>query len=179
MTVKVKIGAKAEKESKVSIELDIRKTLDGDYMIFDHHDIDIVIMPEKKKVLTLPKELITDQVYGAQNRLFSFLKKKGVLDVASIQGGNVYGSLEASFLDVEGALEYILLNVSKFIDEERPYFDFLETYEELENQHVTDPDNENSTELGDVDHAEQKGVMRKNNSYMMDIYGLQGLALGY
>jgi hypothetical protein len=179
MTVKVKIGSKAEKESKVSLELQIRKSIDGNYMIFDHNDIDIVVMPEKKKILTLPKELITDQVYGAQNRMFSFLKRKGVIDFGSIQGGNVYGSMEANFAEGAGALEYILLNISKFIDEERPYFEFMDSQEELENEYVTDPNNEDSTELGDVDHAEQKGVMKKSNPYMMDIYGLEGISYGY
>ena len=98
MAINIKIGSDKE-EKKIDVELNIRKTLDGDLMIFDHADIDIVIMLEKKKILTLPKELITDQVYGAQNRLFSYLRKKGIINFDSIQGGNVYGSLEAGMLE--------------------------------------------------------------------------------
>ena len=177
MAIKVTVGSKSDEKSVIDLELDIRKSLDGNYMIFDHKDIDIVIMPEKKKILTLPKELITDQVYGAQNRFFSFLKKKGVIDIATIQGGNVYGSMEANMLEADGAIEYILLNVSKFIDEERPYFDFISSYDDMVDDYVTEPDRENSTELGDVKHASEKGVMRPD--YMKDIYGLNGIMSGY
>ena len=177
MAVKVTVGSKAEDDSKIPIELNMRKSLDGNYMIFDHDDIDIVVMPSKKKILTLPKELITDQVYGAQNRMFSFLRRKGVIDFGSIQGGKVYGSMEANLLDVDGSIEYVLLNISKFIDEERPYFNFLKSHEELETEHLTDPDNENSTELGDVEHSSQKGSLQPD--YMRDIYGLHGIVQGY
>jgi hypothetical protein len=177
MPIKVKIGSKTDDDSKIPIELNMRRSLDGNYMIFDHDDIDIVVMPEEKKILTLPKELITDQVYGAQNRMFSFLKKKGVIDLGSVQGGNVYGSMEANMLEVDGSIEYVLLNISKFIDEERPYFNFLKSHEELEDQHLTEPDNEHSTELGDVDHSSQKGSLQPE--YMRDVYGLHGIVQGY
>ena len=45
------------------ISLQLRKSLDCDFMIFDHMDIDIVVMPEKKKVLALAKETYSDEVY--------------------------------------------------------------------------------------------------------------------
>ena len=176
MAIKVKIGSEANQKT-VSVELDIRKSLDGNYMIFDHVDIDIVIMPEQGKILTLPKELVTDQVYGAQNRLFDFLKKKGIIDMSSVQGGNIYGSIEASLADGEGALEYSLLNISKFIDEERPYFEYLDAHLDQFEQHVTEPDNESSTALGDVEHASKKGSLRPG--YMRDMYGLHGVIQGY
>ena len=57
MTVKIKI-ADLPPEPQVTIELNARKTLDGDIMIFDHEDMDIVVMPSKKKVITIPKDLI-------------------------------------------------------------------------------------------------------------------------
>ena len=177
MTIKVKIGSKADEDKIVSVKLNIRKSLDGNYMIFDHADVDIVIMPEQSKILTLPKELITDQVYGAQNRLFSFLKKKGIVDLASIQGGNIYGSMEAKLLDSPGAVEYALLNISKFIDEERPYFDYIDAHEENYEKYLTEPDKEDSTELGDVEHASQKGTLQ--HSYLRDLYGLHGWVQGY
>jgi|10_taG_2_1085330.scaffolds.fasta_scaffold01319_4 hypothetical protein len=176
MAIKIKVGPKAN-EKLISLELNIRETLDGNYMIFDHIDIDIVIVSDQGKILTLPKELITDQVYGAQNRLFSYLKKKGVIDMSSIQGGNIYGSMEAKLLDTEGAIEYALLNISKFIDEERPYFNYLDAHLEDHEEHVTNPDKENSTELGDVEHSSQKGSLRPD--YMRDMYGLHGYISGY
>ena len=75
-------------------------------------------MLEKKKILTLPKELITDQVYGAQNRLFSYLRKKGIINFDSIQGGNVYGSMEGLMLEMKGdkqpeTVDYVLYEIWK------------------------------------------------------------------
>ena len=87
MAVKITIepsdtGGK-EKEPVV-IELNARRALDGSIMIMDHEDIDIVIMPTKKKCLALAKELLDDKVYGAQDRLFRFLSKRGVIENSSV-----------------------------------------------------------------------------------------------
>ena len=50
MAIKIKIGTKNKVEPVTrKFELKIRKSLDGNLMIFDHADIDIVIMPSKKK----------------------------------------------------------------------------------------------------------------------------------
>ena len=85
--------------------------------------------------------------------------------------------MEATLLDAPGAQEFALLNISKFIDLERPYFDYVDSYmEEYENS-LTEPDNENSTELGDVEHSSQKGSL--NPDYMRDMYGLHGIIQGY
>ena len=42
MPITIRIGDKAN-QAKVQIELDIRKSLNGDLMIFDHGDIDIIL----------------------------------------------------------------------------------------------------------------------------------------
>ena len=63
-------------------------------MVFDHADIDIVMSPTTNKIVAFAKETMSDLVYGAQDRLFSFLSKKGIVDRATIQAGNVYGSME-------------------------------------------------------------------------------------
>ena len=100
-------------------------------MIFDHADIDIIIIPSQNKVLTLPKETMTDAAYGAQNRLFAHLKRTGVISLESVQGGNIYGSLEgiiAESTDDLDAVKMVLLNVDTFINEERPYFDFVRSF---------------------------------------------------
>lgn len=61
--------------------------MSGDLMIFDHGDIDIVLSPAKNKVVVFPKDTMTDLVYGAQNRLFAHLRKKGIIVAESIQAG--------------------------------------------------------------------------------------------
>ena len=79
-------------------KLKIRKAINGDIMIFDHNDIDIMILKEQKKVVAFAKEMLTDSVYGAETRLFDFLRKRGIVAYDSIQGGNIYGSMEAKLL---------------------------------------------------------------------------------
>ena len=177
MAIKIKIGSKpAPPKIERNFELKIRKTLDGNLMIFDHADIDIVILPTKNKVLALPKETMTDAVYGAQNRLFAHLKRKGVIDLTSVQGGNVYGSMEAVIAESHEGLEpikMVLLNVDTFITEERPYFDFVRSYVDQADELYTDPDDLHSTELGDVPHSDNKGSIKPG--YVRDPYGLSQL----
>ena len=53
-------------------KLKIRKALDGSVMLFDHDEIDIVIVPDKMKIITFSKQHFSDYVYAAQSRLFEF-----------------------------------------------------------------------------------------------------------
>ena len=74
--IQIKVGAAARKPvPSITLELDIRKSLSGDLMIFDHADIDIVMSSKNNKITTFPKETMNDMVYGAQNRFFTFLRK--------------------------------------------------------------------------------------------------------
>jgi len=178
MSIKISVGAPptapakvgedtSEKGRGISLELDMRRSLDGNIMIFDHSDIDIVMFPGQSKIIAFPKDSLQDLVYGAQDRLFSYLSKKGIVDRDSIRGGSVYGSLEATVLqsiDLD-ATRMALINISKWIDEERPYFEFVERYEELASDRFTDPNEEESTELGEVPHSENKGTLRPGYNY--------------
>ena len=173
MTVKVTIGEPksppAEKESPVvaKIDLQIRKTLNGDIYITDHNDIDIIILKEKKKVLTIAKELMSELVYGAQDRLFKFLVRRGLVSPETVQGGSIYGSMEGQLQDSEefDTINMAILNLSKWIDTERPYFTFMEEFEEMEQERYTDPDEEDSTELGEVPQEETNGALRPGYNY--------------
>ena len=138
MAVSIKIGkppAPPEDPPVATVNLNIRKTLDGDIMIFDHADIDIVIMKEKQKIVAFAKD---------------------------VMGGSIYGSLEGALLpsDDWNNIRLAIINLEKFVDEERPYFEFAEDMEDMKTDRLTDPDDEDSTELGEVPHEEIKGVMR-------------------
>ena len=167
MGIEITVGRDEDEPQLVSFELELRKTLDGNYMIFDHADIDIMVMPGKSKVVAFPSDLMTDFVYGSQKRLFDFLYKKGIVDLASVRAGNVYGSLEGEILSSNSfdPTKITLLNISKFIDEERPYFEFVDGYEDMQTDRVLDPDAEDSTELGEVPHEETKGTLRPGYNY--------------
>jgi len=173
MPVEVEIDPSAEpqperKDGKLSFTMNARRSLGGDIMIFDHIDIDIVYVPGTKKLVTFAKEMQNDNVYAAQNRLFDYLSKKGVILPESVQGGNVYGSLEGQVPKPVGGLDatkVLMMSLGKFFEEERPYFAYEEAYKEEEIDHWVDPTPEDSTALGQVPQAAKKGSIGKLRGY--------------
>ena len=175
MTINVKVGKKDPKQDQESgekpviarVELDMRRSLNGDIMIFDHADIDIVLSISTNKVIAFAKDIMSDLVYGAQDRLFSFLSKKGLVSRGSIQAGAVYGSMEGNLIPgiERDSFRMVIINMSKWIDEERPYFEFVEEFDDLTTDRFTEPNDEDSTELGEVPHEEMKGTLRPGYNY--------------
>ena len=173
MAVVIKVGPKAN-EKKVRLELNARQSLAGDVMIFDHGDVDIVLSPTNKKVVVFPKETMSDLVYGAQNRLMTHLIKKGILVPESVQAGSFYGSLEATLQESVkpeiSAPKLALINISTFIDEERPYFENTEAIISMEDDVIVHPDKADSTELGEVPQSVDQGSLK--HGYVRDPYSL-------
>ena len=93
--------------------------LNGGLAIFDHPEIDVVIDPAKSKIVAFAKDEMGDHIYATQSRLFEFLMKRGVIEPESIQGGNVYGTLEAKIpiVEAEGIdpIQVSIFTISKFI----------------------------------------------------------------
>jgi len=138
-----------------------RKTLDGNLMIMDHDIIDIVLLPESSKILTFPKSRSVEDAYNTQARFFDFLSDKGVVDRETVQGGNIFRSLEALLPEGKGAnsLQAAVYVISEFLREELDALNKAEEYEkELENYFV-DPTDRDSTELGEVPQHAEKGAM--------------------
>ena len=154
-------------------ELNARESLDGNIMIFDHNEIDIILMQEKKKIVAFAKHMLTDNVYGAESRMFEFLRKKGIVAYDSIQGGNVYGSMEARLLDSKkfNSVKSALLNIAEWFKEETPMMKSMEAYDELMDDALVDPDKEHSTELGEVPQAADKGSIVNNSMFAPYLYG--------
>tara|TARA_B100001123_G_C15219281_1_gene990546 strand:- start:38 stop:580 length:543 start_codon:yes stop_codon:yes gene_type:complete len=175
MAIVVKIGS-GPTTTQVRLEMDVRRSMNGDLMIFDHGDIDIVLSSAKNKVFAFPKETMSDLVYGAQNRLFTHLRKKGLVIPESIQAGAFYGAIEATLeapsSDDLNTPKMTLINISKFIDEERPYFESTEAIVSMTDDELLHPDKADSTELGEVPQSTEQGSIRK--SYIRDPY-----AVGY
>ena len=157
----------------ITFELNARKALNGDIMIFDHSDIDIVILAEKKKIVAFAKDIMSDLVYGAESRLFEYLKRKGIVAYDSIQGGNVYGSLEAKVLDSKelDPMKLTLLNISKWIDDEKPYMESTRAHDDMMDDSLLEPDALDRTELGEVPHEEEKGSILQHNLFAPYLYG--------
>ncbi len=173
MAIVVKVGKEANQKI-VTLELDIRKSLSGDLMIFDHGDIDIVLSPAKNKIVAFPKEETNDLVYGAQNRLFAFLHKRGIVVAESIRSGAFFGSfegnMEAPSAEDISAPKLALINIANFIAEERPYFENTEAIISMTDDELLHPDKADSTELGDVPQRAEQGSIRP--SYVRDPYSL-------
>tara|TARA_Y100000593_G_C4300494_1_gene333088 strand:- start:552 stop:1094 length:543 start_codon:yes stop_codon:yes gene_type:complete len=173
MAIVIKIGEKAN-EKKVRLELNARQTLAGDVMIFDHGDVDIVLSPTNNKVVVFPKDTMSDLVYGAQNRLMAHLTKKGLLMPETVQAGSFFGSMEGTLQqsskpEISGP-KLALINISTFIEEERPYFENTEAIVSIHDDEMIHPDKEDSTELGEVPQASEKGSMKQG--YIRDPYSL-------
>lgn len=145
------------------LKLNARKTLDGHIVIHDHDIMDIVIMPENNKVVVFAKDLISDDLYYAQHRLFQYLMEKGVIKRDSVQGGNVYGSMEGEFpnsvIDGVDPVQAVLFVSGKWMSKEREFLDIEERYAKEWEKWLTEPEPDESTELGEVPHEEEKGTI--------------------
>jgi hypothetical protein len=176
MAITIRVGQEANRKL-VTLELNVRKSLNGDLMILEHGELDIVLSPSKNKVIAFPKELMSEYVYGAQNRLFTYLRKKGIVIAESIQAGAFYGSFEAMMESPKNedisASKMALINIHNFIEEERPYFESTEAIISMTDDEFIDPDKEDSTELGEVPQATKQGSIRKG--FIRDPYSMNYL----
>jgi len=162
MTIKVTVEG-----PDATVTLNARKSLDGNLMIFDHDQIDIVVMTEKKKVVVFPKQNVTEDMYTTQDRLFSLLTRRGIISQETVQGGNIFNSLEgeileSSFADPVQAAIYV---ISEFITTERETVDMAQQYQDEIEKHLADPSDEHSTELGEVPQEPEKGSIRPGYYY--------------
>jgi hypothetical protein len=166
MTVNVTINpdeqelGKPEEPTRTKMNLQARKALDGSIIVTDHPDIDIVIHPEKMKIVAFAKKSMDDSIYATQSRLFEYLFKKGVISYESIKGGSVYSSLEGTILAPNTKMpidEVALFTVGKFLEEERPVFMYEKAVEDQEEDRLLDPETADSTELGEIPHSTEKG----------------------
>ena len=150
-----------DRRPPVQIELKAKRSLDGHIMIFDHRSIDLVVMPSENKCVAFAKEVLHEDVYGAQDRLSRFLVRKGLVDATAVRGGSVYGSMEYPIKEslVPGVdnIQAALYGIYKYIIEEKKHSDAGLNYENETEQHLLEPEAEHSTELGHVPHKVNKG----------------------
>lgn len=164
--VKINIirGAKDQEPTTKQISFrEARKAVNGDFLIFDHDLIDIVVSREKSRLSTFPKTNITEECYHAQKDLLESLAALGVLDRGSIKSGAVHSSLEADILssseETVSGFQITLLEVFNFLQEEEPNMKSREMYKDELQNFFLDPSEEDSTELGEVPHKEKKGSL--------------------
>jgi len=160
--ISIKIGG-----PQATVELNARKALDGSLLVMDHKKIDIAVLPDKMKVVTFPKTTATEDVYDYQNRLLEMLADKGIIDRASIQGGNIFRSLEGVVFsnDQVNPLQAAVYVIAEFLEYEAQSERVADEYEkELEDMY-THPDDRDSTEYGEIPQYAEKGAMRPGYYY--------------
>jgi len=145
---------------QAQIELKARKTLEGNLLILDHHTIDIIILPDENKVMCFPKHSAAEDSYSSQSRLFEFLADKGVIIRESIQGGNLFNSLEglippSNQLNPIQAAVYV---VGLFLMDENKAQKAADDYEHDLKDYFLKPDDQDSTEYGEVAQQAAKGA---------------------
>jgi len=155
----IKLVVKDKNVKKVNLA--IRKTLDGNLIIQDHHSMNIVIMPDKGKILTFPKSEYNQDCYADQDDLYKHLTNSGVIKLDTINGGNIYGSLEAQYdTDKKGdeePVEVVILNIHNFLSKAKEDHAVHKKFvDDLENN-LLHPEDEHSTEMGEVPHEKFKG----------------------
>ena len=160
-------------ERKVQFELNIRKALNGDLLVFDHKDIDIVLMIEKKKLVAFPKDIMSEVVYGAEARLMEWMRHNGIIEYDSIQGGNVYGSLEGKIHESteRDSIKSTVYQLSEWIQSEAPSSKMIKGHDDMMQDELLEPDEDMSTELGEVPHEEEKGSIRRHGMFDPYTYG--------
>ena len=157
------------------IKLKAKSTVDGNIIIFDHKYIDIVLMPKASKIMTFPKEELTDDVYETQMRFFRELADGGIVNLESVQAGSVFMSMEGAIPQSEtykNVNQIAMLAIYKFIERERPMFEYITKMEDWEEERLSDPPEDETTEWDPGKyHREEKGSIKPN----MRPYGVPGV----
>ena len=107
--------------------------------------------------------------------MYKVLQSKGIIDLASVQGGNVFGSLQATYPESDdvSSLQTVLFVIHKFLEEEKDKFAIYDEFDEEFEERYTDPDKDDSTEMGEVPHGGQKGSIRPG--YIYSPYGISSI----
>ena len=163
-----------DRNSGIKKEVQMSRSLNGDYLLTEHPDIDVVVIPQKNKLLVLPKEDYNDHVYSMQDSFIRYMCKKGVILPESVSGGNIYGSLQASYTPQppggENTLQVVIFNAANFIELERPIFTSEREFEDTMEKELLKPAVEDSTELGEVPQEPFKGSIPKYGFPTRGIY---------
>ena len=162
MTIKIKIRRQKEMET-LKKKVAVTKTIDGDLMFLNHPYITIVA--KKDKVLCFAKDgNYTDDAYAAMKRLMDYMVKKGIVKPETVQGGNIYASLEGTYgkpADDRSVLQLVVYHVDEFLkNEKEEHYD--EYYRDEFEEYLLDPPEDDATELGEVPQEEKKGTVPQN-----------------
>jgi len=141
---------------QATVKLKARKSLDGNIIISDHQLMDLVLMPAKNKVLIIPHPGFGQETYYKQKDFYNALSKRGVFS-GPLEGGNVHGVYEAKLGVSEelSSTQVALLEIERYLKQEAVEEGFGEDFDnEIEDRFIN-PDDENSTDLGEIEPEEE------------------------
>jgi len=157
---------KKDTNPSLKAKLQIRKSLNGNLIIADHEDLDIIVDPKKGKIILFSTDQKnSDHTYDSMNRFMKYLAKKGIISHESVHSGNIYASLEAKIQESENSnvnsLDLALMTIAEFIKKEAPYFMYIKKAQEDWDNELARPESDETTELGVVSHADSKGSQQR------------------
>lgn len=174
--IKIRVGTSPEYLQEYIDTLDMKKSLGGHFMIFNHKDMNVVVKVKERKIVAYSKSNFSDIVYNTQNRFFNYLVEHGVVEPETIRGSNVFGSLLAEYpenKEIKNLSEVVLYNIALFMIEELDYMENMKKLEIEREEELLDPSDRDSTELGEVPQETTKGSMQPY--YPGYSYGLAGI----
>lgn len=156
------------------IKLNMRRTLSNNLLIRDHPEFNITISEKNKKIITFPKKDVDQFTYDHQKKFFDYLIDKGVIEPESIQGSLIYNGLEGKYVDnyETNSINQILLSIYDFMVKFRLEDSKYKKFEKDYNDSLFNPDEEETTELGEVPQEQQKGNIPKHPYYFGTSYGI-------
>jgi hypothetical protein len=176
MTIKIKLGTPESKNlpPQAQVRLEIRKSVDGNLLINDHEYIDIVVVPESRKIITMPKPFVDKDTYEYQKSLMYSLFKGGLLGPEAAQGGSRFGVMEAVFpaSDSVNPIQALLLQIEKYIRESAAQDLKAREYDENIEDNFTDPPADETTKWGEIPpYQDNPEAQQTNPNYTFAGYG--------
>lgn len=152
-------GAEVEEvaEPQATVKLKARKSLDGNIIISDHQLMDVVLIPAKNKILTVPRPGFGEEVYYKQKDFYSSLSRRGVL-TGPLEGGSIYGVYEANIATSEdvSSVQVALLEIERYFKQEAVEEGFGEDFDDEIEDRFINPQDEDSTEHGEIEPEEDR-----------------------
>ena len=179
MPIKITLNKKAAGGADVeevaapqaTVKLKARKSLDGNIIISDHQLMDLVVVPAKNKVLIVPRPGFGQETYYKQKDFYNALNRRGVFS-GPLEGGTVHGVYEAKLgmSDEVSPVQVALLEIERYFKQEAVEEGFGSEFDEEIEDRFINPDDENSTEAGEIE-PEEETRERQNTPPPVQHYG--------
>lgn len=161
-------------DKKVLTFKSIGKTLDGNILIQDHPKVMFIIAPSKRKLTLMLKHNTLDEFYPIQKRFLEFAVGKGIVVMGTEHTGYLPGMFEFTYPEDPkvDSVKVMLYFIYTFLQTELEMYEKLEKHRQDLETRLLQPDEEDSTELGEIPHERKKGVdINPYRNYVNSVFG--------